>query len=422
MVERYFVRPETVDRIRRSWIGDLIEAYVAWLTALGYAPRTFYRRVPILVRFGEFARERGARSSGDLGGHVDDFVSAWIHERARTSLSGQSRVGLVKEIRGPLEQMLRLVVPGFVGHGRTMNRPEPFCEAAPGFFPHLLNERGLRQITIRHYCDQLRAFESYLRGIRLEEFQELSPAILAAFVADSARRLGKPALHNRCVALRLFLRYLHREQLTAIDLSSSVDAPRIYRLSTIPRSVTWDEVRKMLAAVDRRAPLGKRDYAVLLLLVTYGLRAREIAALRVDDVDWKRERLRIPERKGDHSTVYPLSTIVGDALVEYMQHVRPATEDRHLFFRIVVPLAPLSWHAVSARASHYLRKAGVAVSLAGAHTLRHTCVQRLVDADFSLKVIGDYVGHRSSASTEIYSKVAIETLRKVALGDGEEIL
>lgn len=178
----------------------------------------------------------------------------------------------------------------------------------------------------------------------------------------------------------------------------------------------------MLSVVERRMPAGKRDYAILLLLVTYGLRAREVAALLLDHVDWKRERLHVPERKADHATAYPLSTIVGDAIVDYLQHGRPKTTDRHLFFRSVAPYVPLTYSAISCCATHYLRKAGIPVSRAGSHTLRHTCVQRLVDADFSLKVIGDYVGHRVPASTEIYSKVAVEALRKVALGDGEDIV
>ena len=178
----------------------------------------------------------------------------------------------------------------------------------------------------------------------------------------------------------------------------------------------------MLSMVERRMPAGKRDYAILLLLVTYGLRAREVAALTLDNIDWKRERLHVPERKAGHDTAFPLSTIVGDAIVDYLQHGRPQTANRHVFFRSLAPYTPLTYQGVSCRATHYLRKAGIAVSRAGSHTLRHTCVQRLVDADFSLKVIGDYVGHRVPASTEIYSKVAIEALRKVALSDGEEIL
>jgi site-specific recombinase XerD len=95
---------------------------------------------------------------------------------------------------------------------------------------------------------------------------------------------------------------------------------------------------------------------------------------------------------------------------------------RRVFFRAVAPIEPLGPAAVASRARHYLLKAGIAVPRPGSHTLRHTCVQRLVDADFALKTIGDFVGHRSAKSTEIYAKVAVEQLRQVALGDGEEVL
>jgi site-specific recombinase XerD len=108
-------------------------------------------------------------------------------------------------------------------------------------------------------------------------------------------------------------------------------------------------------------------------------------------------------------------------MVAYLQYGRPKVADRHLFFRQLAPHQPLTFEAVSSRASHYLHKAGIAVRRAGSHTLRHTCVQRLVDAGFPLKTIGDYVGHRSASSTEIYTKVAVETLRDVALGDGEAL-
>jgi site-specific recombinase XerD len=136
---------------------------------------------------------------------------------------------------------------------------------------------------------------------------------------------------------------------------------------------------------------------------------------------WKRERLQVQERKAGHATVYPLAGVVGEALIDYLKRGRPETEDRHLFFRVVAPQDPISAAAVSSSVALYLHKAGIQVRRAGSHTLRHTCVQRLIDAEFPLKTIGDYVGHRSSQSTRVYSKVAIASLREVAMGDGEEL-
>jgi integrase/recombinase XerD len=234
--------------------------------------------------------------------------------------------------------------------------------------------------------------------------------------------LGKVTTRDGCGVLRVFLRYAHREGAVASDLSGTLDRPQFYRLSSIPRSITWEEVGRVLAGVDRRTPCGKRDWAILMLLITYGLRSREVAALTLDDIDWKRERLAVPERKARHSTAFPLSVSAGEALVDYLRNGRPQTDERRVFCRAVAPVEPLTPPAVSSRARHYLLKAGVDVSRPGSHTLRHTCVQRLVGADFSLKTIGDFVGHRSPRSTEIYTKVAVEQLRQVALGDGEEVL
>jgi integrase/recombinase XerD len=422
MLERYFVFPRTVDRIRNSWIGEPIERYVDHLAEQGYTAGTMHYRVPLLVKYGEFALSQGAKALADLPAYAEDFIADWIRTRTSTGRCGQPRAEFTKEIRGPVEQFLRLVVPGFIGHVRGPTARVPFVDSAPGFFGYLSEERGLRPSTLWHYGHHLRGFEDFLNRIDLHNLHDLTPPVLAAFVADSSRRLGKTGVRDLCGTLRVLLRYLYRERVVPKDLSTAVDAPHAYRLSHIPRSVTWEEVRKMLWVVERRMPVGKRDYAILLLLVTYGLRAREVAALMLDHIDWKRERLHVPERKADHATAYPLSTIVGDAIVDYLQHGRPKTTDRHLFFRSVAPCVPLTYSAISCCASHYLRKAGIPVSRAGSHTLRHTCVQRLVDADFSLKVIGDYVGHRVPASTEIYSKVAVEALRKVALGDGEEIV
>jgi integrase/recombinase XerD len=190
----------------------------------------------------------------------------------------------------------------------------------------------------------------------------------------------------------------------------------------LPRSITWNEVEQMLLKVDRRSAVGKRDYAILLLLVTYGLRSREIGALTLDDIDWKRDRLDIRGRKAGHSTVYPLAPTVGEAILDYLKQGRPQTTSRAVFIGAYAPYTPLSRVAVSMRAKWHLRKAEISVSRPGSHTLRHTCVQHLVDSGFSLKTIGDFMGHRTPDATKIYAKVNVEALRQVALGNGEEVL
>jgi len=422
MLETYFAKPETVERIRASWIGSEVERYVGWMADQGYDARSIWRRVPRAVAFGEFARQRGARDVADLPAHVDAYVAERVSRHQGHRKNGSTAQQVAKEVRGPIEQMLRIVVPGFKGAGRA-HQHHPFVEALPGFFEFLAMDRGLRPASVRQYLHHLRRFEAYLSRVGIRKLHELSPAVLSAFIAErSAKGLSKTTVSNCCGVLRVFLRYASREGVIGSDLSKTVEWPQVYRLSSIPRSISWTEVGRVLAGVDRRTACGRRDYAILLLLVTYGLRGREVAALTLNDIDWKRERLAVPERKAGHSTAFPLSKTVGEAIVDYLQHGRPKTADRHVFFRSAAPLRPIGSAAVSACATRYLLRAGVQVPRPGSHTLRHTLVQRLVDADFALKEIGDFVGHRSPRSTQIYGKVAVESLRQVALGDGEEVL
>lgn len=421
MLEHYFIRPTTVDRIRESWLVDPIERYVAWLEDRGCKATSIRKRVSLLTGFGEFARSRGATGWQDLPCHIESFIEHRLRRRHTPPATDETRLHFVQTIRTPVEQMLSLVIEGFERDRRVVV-DTPFAKQVPAFITYLLDERGLQPTTLKGYTHHLRRFEQYLSGLDLQDLMALSAPLISSFLTQRARELAPPSMKPLCTALRVFLGYAFRERLVDRDLSHAVESPQAYRLAHLPRSITWGDVKRTLDGVDRRSPVGKRDYAILLLLVTYGLRAREIAKLTVDAIDWRHETLRIPERKAGHTTAYPLSPVVGAAILDYLQHGRPETTDRRLFCKVVAPLGAMPYAAIAARAGYYLHKAGVDVRRPGSHTLRHTCVQRLVDSDFSLKTIGDYVGHRCAASTEIYTKVDVEALREVALGDGEDVL
>jgi hypothetical protein len=187
MLEYYFVKPETVGRVRACWLGAEIEIYVAWLSERGYRPRSVYRRVPLLVAFAEFAQQRGARTVEDLPSFVQVFVAQRM--AARQDCGGAER-DVAKEFRGPVEQMLRVVLADYEGGGRR-RREAPFREAAPGFFEYLVAERGLRPASIEGYRHHLDRFESYLDRIGVRDLDELSPVILS--LHKDADRPGQAA-------------------------------------------------------------------------------------------------------------------------------------------------------------------------------------------------------------------------------------
>lgn len=420
MLERYFVRPATVDRVRANVAGSYIEHYVNWLRAQGYADRNVFRRVPILCQFGEFASARGAVDGQTALEHVEPFAQYWesIHGKSCRSEAARAKVAL--DARNPVRQMLELALYGSVGPHRQ-RKPFPFQAEVPGFAGYLRDERGLKDDTIERHAFHLNGLSTFLARTGVASLASVSPPLLAAFLVERCAELARTSRRDLCGTLRIFLRYCHRERVIKRDLSAAVEAPRLHRLASVPRAITWDEVRDMLGCVDRRSALGRRDYAMLLLLVTYGLRGNEVAQLTLEDIDWQRERLNIPQRKAGHWSAYPLAGVVAEAIIDYLKNARPQTADRHVFLRSMAPWRPISSAAVSSAAVRYLQRAGVRVHRAGAHTLRHTCVQRLVDAEFSLKTIGDYVGHRSPQSTKIYTKVDLAALREVAMGNGEAL-
>jgi len=418
MLEQYFLRPTTVDRIRSNWLAPQIEQYVEWMHAQKYAEYSITHRIAILCHFADFARTHGVTDLASASSLVEMFGDHWIAGSRCWNL--ETRPKLRRDICSIIRQMLLLTTKGRVSRERG-HPPFQFQSEAPGFLHYLTEERGMNTLTVARYLRYLNLFADYLARVEVKSVRDLSPQLLSSFVVETAPKFAPNTRRDLCGVIRTFLRFLYRERIVAEDLSVTFEVPKLFRLSNVPRSITWGEVRRVLEAVDRRAVRGRRDYAILLMLVTYGLRACEVAKLTLDDIDWKHERLQIPDRKVGNCTAYPLAGVVAEALIEYLKNGRPETAERRFFLRVVAPQGPLGTGGVGASVALYLQKAGIKVHRAGSHTLRHTCVQRLIDAEFPLKTIGDYVGHRRSQSTEVYAKVAIETLREVAMGDGEAL-
>jgi len=419
MLERFFVMPQTIDRIRGSWLGPNIEHYVTALCKQDYSARSIYRRVPLLMQFDAFTVVREIHDLDAAEKVIEPFLADWLSRRRNLSAERQKQDRNFARV--VLSQFFCIVARQADYHRFRVPLPEPFETVVPGFFEYLREERGLRAGTLDHYRHYLRRFEAYLAQVGCTNLASLSLPVITGFITTSAQECHHGTMTVLASSLRVFLRYLKREGVVRRDLSKSVETPQHYQLAGIPRSISWDAVRQMLDQVDRRTVVGRRDYAMLLLMVTYGLRAREVAALTLDDIDWKRERLHVRERKADHTTAYPLAPAIGEAIVDYLKNGRPAVESRALFWRDQAPRAPLTYVTVSTCAGKYLKKAGIPVSRPGSHTLRHACVQQLVNAGFPLKTIGDYVGHRAASSTMIYAKVQVDDLREVALGDGEDL-
>jgi site-specific recombinase XerD len=218
--------------------------------------------------------------------------------------------------------------------------------------------------------------------------------------------------------MRSFLRWLHIAERTTCDLSSAVIAPSIYAHEGIPSAIRAEDLKKVLTSAEGdRTARGLRDFAILTLLSTYGMRASEIVGLHLDDVDWRKEIVRIRHSKTGATSYLPLLPDVGEAILQYLEKSRPKTHFREMFLRSKAPYRPFAGGTglhglVSAR----LRAASVNTSgKHGPHIFRHARAISLLRATVPMKQIGDLLGHRSADSTLAYLKLATEDLRAVAM-------
>jgi integrase/recombinase XerD len=216
MLEHYFVRPQSVDRLRALWLGPAIDRYAEWLVARLSAKNTALRHLWVLIDLNRFATSRGVRRWEELPALVDDFVRYRFRRHGSGCRTAKARRTQRSQSRAPVEQLLRLIIPGYIGTERRL--PWPFRTDAPGFQQYLRDERGLRPETMHRYAHYLRGFESYLqRGEG--ELAKLSPAALIKFLTGRGQQLQPGGLRSCSGVLRVFLRYLHRQGTVPKDLS-----------------------------------------------------------------------------------------------------------------------------------------------------------------------------------------------------------
>ncbi len=189
---------------------------------------------------------------------------------------------------------------------------------------------------------------------------------------------------------------------------------RFHPGETLPKGLNRDEARRLLATSEGNRPVDVRDRAIPMVPIAYGLRAGEVAGLRLDDLDWEEETLRVRRSKSGCTQHYPLSRGVGRAIVRYLTEARPMRPERALFFTLIAPIHPVDRNVVSGIVRRRVDRLGITGKRRGAHALRHAAAQHLLDRGLSFKEVGDYLGHRSTSSVAVYAKVQLSTLREIA--------
>jgi len=296
--------------------------------------------------------------------------------------------------------------------------PEPVDTTALGcieqdFARFLSKERGLKPVTVAAYLRTVRCFLRFGQ----DEFRvdALCLQDINRFILDRARRVRRSYAKSMVTALRSFLRYLQQRGAIEAGIATAVPGVANWRLSHLPKALASAQVERLLACCGRNTPPGQRDYAILLLLARLGLRAGEVVAMTLDDLDWEAGEF-IVRGKGDRLERLPLPQDVGTALAHYLRRIRPRCSTRRVFIRIKAPYSGFSGAAAICNVvRRALSRAELNPDFKGSHLLRHSLATNMLRRGASLEQIGQLLRHCQANTTQIYAKVDIEALRRIAL-------
>ena len=305
----------------------------------------------------------------------------------------------------------------YLGHLREPIEQIPFQSRLDEYCYWAEHERGLSEATIYSFRQRIKQFLQWY-GVLGRSLSDVKINDCDAYLAvGSEQRWCRISIRNVVDALRAFFLYGAEQGWIPAHLPQALHGPRIYALETLPAGPAWNDVQHLFTQLDPTCPGDSRARAILMLFAVYGLRVSEVARLRLDDIDWAHDQLRVPRAKHRESQVYPLVPSVGNAIVEYLQSVRHASTHRELFLTLISPYRPLSTGGLFNIVSTKLKSLKVACAHHGPHALRHACACHLVSEGLSLKEIADHLGHHTISATRVYAKVDLSGLREVAAFD-----
>lgn len=369
------------------------------LKMLGYAPSTAARHMQLVGRLSRFLQQQGR--AGQLSTELVDEFFQDLHAHHGSSW--------------PTPRAFRWLVEYLIDIGVAAAPPFPAPllslaeEVVDRYRRYLLDERGLARKTVIIRERTARLFLAEHSG---RELQDLDAGDVSGFVTQQCRRMSARSAQRLVDGLRSFLRFALVEGLTTAPLASAVPSVARWSGAGLPRGLARGQVAALLASCDRSRAIGRRDYAILVLLARLGLRAAELASLRLDDIDWRAGEI-VVRGKGRTEERLPLPSDVGAAVAAYLRRGRPRRPDREVFLRAYAPLRGLRPEGVSEVVRAASERAGLGSF--GAHRLRHTAGTEMLRAGASLPEVAQVLRHRSVATTAIYAKVDHLALRELAM-------
>jgi integrase/recombinase XerD len=383
-----------------------IGSFAKSLSEQGYGRASIHRQVLLAACFSRWLKQKGI----GLRSLCSDHAVGYLRDRARQLRPHRGDAAALRYLIGFLRR--ESVIPN---EKKLAHQPTPAEHCAHAFGQYLLEVRALARATIINYVPFIRSFLEHRFGSGRVMLARLCAGDVVRFVQSQAPRLHMKRAKLMTTALRSFLHYARYLGEFTLDLAAVVPVVPNWSMTSIPRAISAEHVRQLLSSIDRSTAVGRRDYAVLLLLARMGLRAGEVACLELDDIDWNTGGVSVRGKSGWRNEL-PLPTEVGKAIAAYLRRGRPDCTSRRVFLRAKAPIGAFRGACgVGSIVRHSLERAGIQATTKGAHQFRHGLATEMLRRGSSLSEIGELLGHRHPQTTKIYTKIDIKALRKLAL-------
>lgn len=399
MLEEVFSGPRRFIRHCNAPFASERARYLKHLKAQGYSMQTLEARAAALMRVVRWLK-----------------IDAKALVVVRQIEAAADRAGYFDDRRGSPRRRFMQVARGWLRFSNLLRaqprQRAPFVELIDDFALWMEDARGLSAGTIRRRSDCMDAFFRWCRP-RRRFFRQVRITDIDDYLVLAAKRWSRRTMATQASDLRTFFRHAGKRGWCSPAIADTIQGPHIYEHELLPSAPTWEQVEQLLASIGKRKPSDLRDRATFMLLAIYGLRASEVAVIRLDDLDWEQDQIRIRRPKCRDAKVCPLVSTVGNAIVEYLKKGRPVSARNELFLELTAPFDPMRPGALGQAVRRRIDKLKLPLARKGSHGLRHACATHLLGEGFSIKAIGDHLGHLSPKSAQIYAKVDLAGLRAV---------
>lgn len=399
-------------------LGPYMDGFIESASQVGYTPDSLKSLIQGAIYFGRYL---STHRFTDLRRLTDQFVRDFIKDTPVRTARGKYLMHVSPAARAA-PHVLRYLRQIGVVPPPMLPAPSPFTPLLDEWLSFLRHHQGLSERSIFLYrCHVSRFLEALGPDATSARLNRVTTEQIRSYLCKQGAAYGRSERKALISTLRIFLGFAWDRGYLRRDLRLAVERVPTLKHEQLPRGPRWEDALRLLQTPDRSTVQGRRDYAILLTLITYGVRACQVVNLKIEDLDWRTMRIRFQAAKGGRVVEAPLTLPVGKAIVDYLCKARPPADCRRLFLTLRAPVKPLLSRSVYNIVFRAFLTADVPSPHRGSQALRHAWATRMLSAGRPLKVIADLLGHRQIDTTRIYAKVDFGQLRQVALPWPEEV-